>query len=99
MARIAAAIQPDEVQFNTSLRPCLVKPHMPKEMDQIQEHFKGFRVSLVYEKMKPEVKMIDKGEVIKMRGWGVNLKLRWLLWLLCTLRLFIITKAFRKFYI
>jgi len=47
---------------------CSVKPLMPKEMDQIQEHFKGFGVSSVYEEMKPEVKTIDKKEVIRRRG-------------------------------
>jgi len=41
---------------------------MPKEMDQIQEQFKGFRVSSVYERMKPKVMVIDKTEVIRRRG-------------------------------
>jgi len=70
MARIAAAIQPDEVQLNTPLRPCAVKPLSQEEMERIQEQFKGFRVSSVYEKMKPEVRVIDKVEVIKRRGVG-----------------------------
>jgi len=70
MARIAAEIKAEEVQLNMPLRLCSVKPLMPKEMDQIQEHFKGFKVSSVYEEMKPEVRVIDKVEVIKRRGVG-----------------------------
>jgi len=68
MARIAATIPPDEVQRNTPLRQCPVKPLSPEEMASIEEHFKGFKVSSVYEKMKPEVRVIDKTEVIKRRG-------------------------------
>lgn len=68
MARIAQKIQPDEVQLNTPLRPCAVKPLSQEQMEGIQEHFKGFEVSSVYEKMKPEVRVIDKVEVIKRRG-------------------------------
>lgn len=71
MARIAADIQPDEVQLNTPLRPCAVKPLSPAEMAGIQEHFKGFTVSSVYEKLKPEVRTIDKSGVIRRRGSGV----------------------------
>ncbi|MEA2075557.1 MAG: radical SAM protein [Euryarchaeota archaeon] len=68
MARIAQKIQPDEVQLNTPLRPCAVKPLSQEEMERIEKHFKGFKVSSVYEKMKPEVRVIDKVEVIKRRG-------------------------------
>ena len=68
MARIAQKIQPDEVQLNTPLRPCAVKPLSQEQMERIQEQFKGFEVSSVYEKMKPEVRVIDKVEVIKRRG-------------------------------
>ena len=73
MARIAAAIQPDEVPLNTPLRPCPVKPLSPVELKGIEKPFEGFRVSSVYDKMKPEVKTIDKGEVIRRRGVGSNL--------------------------
>lgn len=68
MARIAEEIQPDEVQLNTPLRPCPIKPLSQEEMERIEKHFKGFKVSSVYEKMKPEVRVIDKVEVIKRRG-------------------------------
>lgn len=70
MVRIAAAIQPDEVQLNTPLRPCPTNPLPPEEMERIQKHFKGLNATVisVYDKMKPEVRVIDKTEVIKRRG-------------------------------
>jgi wyosine [tRNA(Phe)-imidazoG37] synthetase (radical SAM superfamily) len=70
MARIAKEIQPDEVQLNTPLRPCPVKPLSHEEMERIEAQFKGLdaTVSSVYGKMKPEVRVIDKVEVIKRRG-------------------------------
>ncbi len=70
MARIAQKIQPNEVQLNTPLRPCPVKPLSRQEMASIQNQFKGLdaTVTSVYEKMKPEVMAIDKGEVIRRRG-------------------------------
>jgi wyosine [tRNA(Phe)-imidazoG37] synthetase (radical SAM superfamily) len=70
MVRIVEEIQPDEVQLNTPLRHCAVKPLSEEQMERIEKHFKGFELSSVYEKMKPEVRVIDKVEVIKRRGVG-----------------------------
>jgi wyosine [tRNA(Phe)-imidazoG37] synthetase (radical SAM superfamily) len=73
MARIATEIQPDEVQLNTPLRPCPVKPLSHEELAHIEAHFGGLdvTVSSVYEKkLKPEVQVIDKVAVIKRRGVG-----------------------------
>ena len=72
MARIAKVIQPDEVQLNTPLRPCPANPLPPEELERIQKHFKGLDTTVisVYDKMKPEVRVIDKTEVIKRRGVG-----------------------------
>jgi len=41
-------------------------------MERIQKHFKGLNATVisVYDKMKPEVRVIDKTEVIKRRGVG-----------------------------
>jgi wyosine [tRNA(Phe)-imidazoG37] synthetase (radical SAM superfamily) len=72
LARIAAEIQPDEVQLNTPLRPCGVKPLSVEEMKQIERQFGKLKPEIevvsVYEKMKPEVRVIDKGAVIRRRG-------------------------------
>jgi wyosine [tRNA(Phe)-imidazoG37] synthetase (radical SAM superfamily) len=70
MARIAKGIQPDEVQLNTPLRPCSVKPLSYAEMARIEAQFKGLdaTVSSVYGQRKPDVRVIDKVDVIKRRG-------------------------------
>ncbi len=72
MARIAKELQPDEVQLNTPLRPCSVKPLSYEDMARIEAHFGGLDATVisVYEKMKPEVRVIDKVAVIKRRGVG-----------------------------
>jgi len=56
------------VQLNTPRRPCPVKSLSPAELKCIEEHFKGFRISSVYERMKPGVMVKDKREVIRSRG-------------------------------
>ena len=72
LARIAAEIEPDEVQVNTPLRPCGVKPLSSEEMKQIEKQFANLKPEIVvvsvYERMKPEVRAIDKGVVIRRRG-------------------------------
>jgi wyosine [tRNA(Phe)-imidazoG37] synthetase (radical SAM superfamily) len=72
LARIAAEIQPDEVQLNTPLRSCDVKPLSVEAMKKIEQQFAKLKPKIevvsVYEKMKPEVRVIDKGAVIRRRG-------------------------------
>ena len=71
MARIAADIKPDEVQLNTPLRPCVVKPVSPDELAHIREYFKGLEATTVvsvYDGVVPEERVIDKTEVIRRRG-------------------------------
>jgi wyosine [tRNA(Phe)-imidazoG37] synthetase (radical SAM superfamily) len=70
LARIAADIKPDEVQLNTPLRPCVVKPVSPDELARIRASFKGLEATVVsvYDRVVPEVRVIDKTEVIRRRG-------------------------------
>jgi wyosine [tRNA(Phe)-imidazoG37] synthetase (radical SAM superfamily) len=68
MARIAKSLSPDEVQINTPLRPCPVKPLTPMEIENIEKHFNGLNVVSVYKKSKPEIKYyLDKNEILKRR--------------------------------
>ena len=54
MAKIARELSPDEVQINTPLRPCAVKPLSPKEIAAIRDKFSGFKeVVTVYEVVRP----------------------------------------------
>ncbi|MBU4189925.1 MAG: radical SAM protein [Candidatus Thermoplasmatota archaeon] len=68
MARIARSLNPDEVQINTPLRPCPVKPLTRMEIENIEKHFNGLNVVSVYKKGKPEIKYyLNKNEVKKRR--------------------------------
>jgi len=54
MAKIARELSPDEVQINTPLRLCAVKPLSPKEIAAIRDKFSGFKeVVTVYEVVRP----------------------------------------------
>ena len=56
MAMIAAEISPDEVQINTPLRPCGVKPLSPEEITAIRRDFVNFEnVVTVYEAPRHEI--------------------------------------------
>lgn len=67
MARIAAAIGPDEVQINTPLRPCAVAPLAEEEITAVRESFGGLNAVTVYEATPPAVEPIDAGETLQRR--------------------------------
>jgi len=68
MAEIAREIKPDEIQINTPLRPCAVKPLNKEEIKEIKEIFSGFKnVISVYEVKKPKVLPLNIKEVQKRK--------------------------------
>jgi wyosine [tRNA(Phe)-imidazoG37] synthetase (radical SAM superfamily) len=68
MAEIAGRLSPDEVQINTPLRPCGVKPLSPGELAAIEREFSNFQnVFTVYEALKPEVVPFDMAETLRRR--------------------------------
>ena len=67
MAEIARSLSPDEVQLNTPLRPCAVKPLRPHEMAAIKEEFEGLNVVQVYEAPLREVTPLNSIETIRRR--------------------------------
>ena len=68
MARLAKALSPDEIQINTPLRPCPVKPLSPEEIASVRSHFTGLSgVVTVYEAKRPEVTPLDLGATLKRR--------------------------------
>jgi len=67
MADIARQLSPDEVQLNTPLRPCPIKPLTPGEMAAIEEEFLGLKVVSVYQASKPEVMPINLQETQRRR--------------------------------
>jgi wyosine [tRNA(Phe)-imidazoG37] synthetase (radical SAM superfamily) len=68
IARIAKAIKPDEVQVNTPLRPCSVKPLPEQALNDIISHFSGLNVISVYEAARKNVKPISRKNTLARRG-------------------------------
>jgi wyosine [tRNA(Phe)-imidazoG37] synthetase (radical SAM superfamily) len=68
IAALSHQISPDEVQINTPLRPCAVRPLPPKSIAEIQKEFTNFgSVVTVYEAAKPEVMPLDLEETLRRR--------------------------------
>jgi wyosine [tRNA(Phe)-imidazoG37] synthetase (radical SAM superfamily) len=68
MARMAEKLSPDEVQINTPLRPCGVKPLPPEDIAAIKLEFTHLgNVFTVYEASRPEVTPFDPGETLRRR--------------------------------
>lgn len=68
MAKIAKDINPDEVQINTPLRPCGVKPVNKTELAAIEKLFKGLNTVSVYGAKKRKVKSFSNENTLKRRG-------------------------------
>ena len=68
IAEIAKEIKPDEVQINTPLRPCAVKPLLLAELKFIKSYFTGLRVISVYEAEKSKVEPVSHEDTLKRRG-------------------------------
>lgn len=72
MARIARELSPDEVQVNTPLRPCAVKPLPPEEIANIRHKFSGLEgVVTVYEVVTPDVTPLSPDETLRRRPKAV----------------------------
>ena len=68
MARIAKELSLDEVQINTPLRPCAVKPLTPEEITAIRQEFAGLKsVVTVYEALRPVVTPLNLEETLRRR--------------------------------
>ena len=68
IAQVAKEIDPDEVQLNTPLRPCRIKPLMKDEMDTIELCFCGLNTISVYKTEKKHVNPISTESTLKRRG-------------------------------
>lgn len=68
IAEIAKEINPSEVQINTPLRPCGVKPLSKEELSTIKGYFEGLNSISVYEGEKKKVKPISNEDTLKRRG-------------------------------
>jgi len=68
IARIAEEINPDEVQLNTPLRPCGIKPLAKDEMTVLEGYFRGLNTVSVYKAVKKGVRPISSEYTLKRRG-------------------------------
>jgi len=68
MAKIAKRLSPDEVQINTPLRPCGVKPLTPADISTIRKEFSNLRgVTTIYEASRPKVTPLNQAETLLRR--------------------------------
>ncbi len=68
IAEVAEDLLPDEVQLNTPLRPCAVKPLTTSQMAAIKDNFRNLsNVVTVYEASRPEVKPLNLKETLRRR--------------------------------
>lgn len=68
MARIARDLSPDEVQINTPLRPCAVKPLPPEELEAIRREFSGLKlVTTVYDAPAFRTEALNPEETARRR--------------------------------
>lgn len=71
MRELAETMKPDEIQIDTPLRkPSGAKPLDREEMYMVGRVFYGMKYISVYEKTKPRVEVMDKGETEKRRPSG-----------------------------
>ncbi len=68
IAHLARRLKPDEIQINTPLRPCGVKPLPRKELDKIKKFFKDTKYVSIYEARRKKVKAISEKDTLKRRG-------------------------------
>jgi wyosine [tRNA(Phe)-imidazoG37] synthetase (radical SAM superfamily) len=68
IGRLAREINPDEVQINTTLRHCAVKPLSKKELNNVKKYFSGLNVISVYDISKKTVRPISSTNTLKRRG-------------------------------
>lgn len=72
IARLAALIKPDEIQINTALRPCGVKPLAKKELDEIKKFFSAtggdMNIISVYDAKKKKTTPVSKDATLRRRG-------------------------------
>ena len=68
LAKLAREINPDEVQINTPLRPCKVKPLSKRDIAKIKEYFHKLNFISVYDARPKKVTPLSKKGILKRRG-------------------------------
>lgn len=76
LAQLVFKIEPDEIQINTPLRPCMVKPLSKNALSKIKKYFEDFsrridssaKIVSVYDTKRKEVKAISREDTLMRRG-------------------------------
>lgn len=69
MAKVAALIGADEIELNTPLRPCGIKPLSEDEMQMVKKHFEHLsNVTMLYERERKKVEAIDLEQAKRRHG-------------------------------
>ncbi len=68
IAKISKSLAADEVELNTPLRPCSVRPLTAAELLKIKDHFIGQNVKTVYELESKNIVPLNERETIKRHG-------------------------------
>ena len=67
LAALARELDPYEIEVNTPLRPCAVKPLTPQALTEIKEAFSGLPAVSAYEASLPTVQPLDMTETLQRR--------------------------------
>ncbi len=67
LAALARELDPYEIEVNTPLRPCAVKPLAPEALAEIKKAFSGLPAVSVYEASRPTVHPLDMSETLQRR--------------------------------
>jgi len=68
LAEIAKKIHPDEIQLNTPLRPCGIKPLTEKQINDIKQWFVDFKTVSVFDVEKKPYHPFDEKKTIARHG-------------------------------
>ncbi|MBF0511933.1 MAG: radical SAM protein [Candidatus Omnitrophica bacterium] len=68
LAALARDLNPDEIQLNTPLRPCPVKPIERAEMDWAKKFFGDEKVVTVWDSQRQDYKPLDPEATIRRHG-------------------------------
>jgi wyosine [tRNA(Phe)-imidazoG37] synthetase (radical SAM superfamily) len=68
LAKISREVPFDEIEINTPLRPCGVKPLSPAQLLKIKKFFSGQPAKTVYEARKKEFQPFDEKDTVHRHG-------------------------------
>ena len=76
IAKLAFEVEPDEIQINTPLRPCGVRPLPRRDIAPIKKYFEDYggrirskaKIAVVYDAEQIEVRVLNKTETLRRRG-------------------------------